>query len=65
MTDVWFHRYENGIDIEGRFDYNSWQESEQALRLASKLDKDIVLAEGKALVPLLRHLCFDRMEAGC
>ena len=50
MTDVWFHRYENGIDIEGRFDYNSWQESEQALRLASKLDKDIVLAEGTASV---------------
>ena len=43
---MWFHRYKNGVDIEGRFDYNSWQESEKALKLASNLDKDIVLAEG-------------------
>lgn len=27
-------------------DYNSWQESEQGLRLASTLDKNVVLAEG-------------------
>lgn len=46
VPNVWFHRYENGIDIEGRFDYNSWQESDQALKLASTLDKDVVLAEG-------------------
>jgi hypothetical protein len=45
-TDVWFHRYENGRDIEGRFDYNSWQESEKGLKLAATLDKDTVLAEG-------------------
>lgn len=45
-TDVWFHRYENGRDIEGRFDYNSWQESDKGLKLAASLDKDIVLAEG-------------------
>lgn len=45
-TDVWFHRYENGRDIEGRFDYNSWQESEKGLKLAASLDKDVVLAEG-------------------
>jgi len=43
---VWFHRYENGRDIEGRFDYNSWQESDQALKLAAGLSKDVVLAEG-------------------
>lgn len=46
VPNVWFHRYENGIDIEGRFDYNSWQESDQALKLAAGLDKDVVLAEG-------------------
>jgi len=27
-------------------DYNSWQESERGLKLASTLSKDIVLAEG-------------------
>ena len=27
-------------------DYNSWQESEQGLKLAASLDKDVVLAEG-------------------
>ncbi|KAK5008014.1 hypothetical protein LTR28_004540 [Elasticomyces elasticus] len=46
VPNVWFHRYENGIDIEGRFDYNSWQESDRALKLAARLDKDVVLAEG-------------------
>lgn len=44
--DIWFHRYENGRDIEGRFDYNSWIESDKGRRLTSTLDKDIVLAEG-------------------
>ena len=44
--DVWFHRYENGRDIEGRFDYNSWQESDTGRKLVKKLDKDVVLAEG-------------------
>ncbi|KAI0455888.1 putative ANP1 protein [Xylaria acuta] len=47
VPNIWFHRYdENHVDIEGRFDYNSWIESPKALKLASKLDKDIVLAEG-------------------
>ena len=46
VPNVWFHRYEGGKDIEGRFDYNSWQESDQALKLAAGLDKDVVLAEG-------------------
>lgn len=47
---MWFHRYENGRDIEGRFDYNSWQESEKGLKLAASLDKDVILAEGKLAV---------------
>ncbi|KAJ9623526.1 hypothetical protein H2203_005788 [Taxawa tesnikishii (nom. ined.)] len=46
VPNIWFHRYENGVDIEGRFDYNSWQESPQGLKLAAGLDKDVVLAEG-------------------
>lgn len=52
VPNVWFHRYQDddkdGIkeDIEGRFDYNSWQESEDGLALAASLDKDVVLAEG-------------------
>jgi hypothetical protein len=46
VPNIWFHRYENGVDIEGRFDYNSWVESEKGLRLAATLDKDVVLAEG-------------------
>ena len=46
VIDVWFHRYENGRDIEGRFDYNSWQESDTGRKLVKKLDKDVVLAEG-------------------
>ncbi|KAG5927406.1 hypothetical protein E4U42_002278 [Claviceps africana] len=46
VPNVWFHRYENGVDIEGRFDYNSWVESDKGRRLASTLDKDVVLAEG-------------------
>jgi hypothetical protein len=48
---VWFHRYENGRDIEGRFDYNSWQESDTGRKLVAKLDKDVVLAEGKPSHP--------------
>ncbi|MCJ1348331.1 hypothetical protein MMC31_006562 [Peltigera leucophlebia] len=46
VPNIWFHRYENGRDIEGKFDYNSWQESEKGLRLAASLDKNVVLAEG-------------------
>lgn len=45
-SDIWFHRYEKGRDIEGRFDYNSWIESDKGRRLANSLDKDVVLAEG-------------------
>lgn len=50
VPNIWFHRYEekNGkmVDIEGRFDYNSWQESPQGLALAASLSKDVVIAEG-------------------
>lgn len=47
VPNIWFHRYDNaGRDIEGKFDYNSWVESEQGLKLASTLPKDTVLAEG-------------------
>ncbi|GAB0133478.1 hypothetical protein EsDP_00001885 [Epichloe bromicola] len=46
VPNVWFHRYEKGVDIEGRFDYNSWVESDKGRRLTSTLDKDVVLAEG-------------------
>ena len=45
-TDIWFHRYVDGRDIEGRFDYNSWQESEAGRKLAASLGPDVVLAEG-------------------
>ncbi|KAK6865958.1 glycosyltransferase family 62 protein [Apiospora arundinis] len=47
VPNIWFHRYnEKREDIEGRFDYNSWVESEKALKLAASLDKNVVLAEG-------------------
>ncbi|CAK4033358.1 glycosyltransferase family 62 [Lecanosticta acicola] len=46
VPNIWFHRYEDGHDIEGRFDYNSWQESETGRKLADSLDKNVVLAEG-------------------
>ncbi|KAL8748047.1 MAG: hypothetical protein Q9190_000132 [Brigantiaea leucoxantha] len=47
VPNIWFHRYdENGKDIEGRYDYNSWQESWRGRRLRKGLDKDTVLAEG-------------------
>ncbi|GAB7361543.1 hypothetical protein MBLNU230_g1596t2 [Neophaeotheca triangularis] len=46
VPNVWFHRYEDGVDIEGRFDYNSWQESEVGRRLSNSLDRNVVLAEG-------------------
>ncbi|KAK5660103.1 hypothetical protein OQA88_13572 [Cercophora sp. LCS_1] len=46
VPNIWFHRYENNRDIEGRFDYNSWVESPKGLKLAASLPKDTVLAEG-------------------
>ncbi|KAJ4294626.1 hypothetical protein N0V90_008317 [Kalmusia sp. IMI 367209] len=50
VPNVWFHRYKeidgNWVDIEGRFDYNSWQESPDGLKLAASLDQDVIIAEG-------------------
>ncbi|KAI5813447.1 Anp1-domain-containing protein [Pyronema omphalodes] len=47
VPNIWFHRYDkDGKDIEGRFDYNSWQETPEGLALAASLPKDTVLAEG-------------------
>ncbi|KAF9738442.1 hypothetical protein PMIN06_007337 [Paraphaeosphaeria minitans] len=52
VPNVWFHRYRevNGklVDIEGRFDYNSWQETPEALKVVANVekDKDLILAEG-------------------
>ncbi|ENI01034.1 glycosyltransferase family 62 protein [Bipolaris maydis ATCC 48331] len=58
VPNIWFHRYkeENGkkVDIEGRFDYNSWQESPEGLKLAASLDKNVVLAEGYKQYPTNR-----------
>ncbi|KAI7088218.1 putative ANP1 protein [Hortaea werneckii] len=54
VPNIWFHRYEDGRDIEGRFDYNSWQESETGRKLSNSLDRDVVLAEGEEDC-LLRH----------
>lgn len=46
VPNIWFHRYRDGVDIEGRFDYNSWIDSDKARRLRTTLDPDTVLAEG-------------------
>ncbi|KAI6244441.1 Mannan polymerase II complex ANP1 subunit [Erysiphe necator] len=46
VPNVWFHRYKDGKDIEGRFDYNSWIESDKAIRLAKSLPKDAIIVEG-------------------
>ncbi|KAI4176719.1 MAG: hypothetical protein LQ346_007816 [Caloplaca aetnensis] len=47
VPNIWFHRIgKDGKDIEGRYDYNSWQESWRGRRLRSRLDKDTILAEG-------------------
>ncbi|RKF53217.1 Mannan polymerase II complex ANP1 subunit [Golovinomyces cichoracearum] len=46
VPNVWFHRYKDGKDIEGRFDYNSWIESDKGLRLAKSLPKSTIIVEG-------------------
>ncbi|KAL4763232.1 ANP1/MMN9/VAN1 family protein [Aspergillus foveolatus] len=46
VPNIWFHRYKDGVDIEGRFDYNSWIESDKGRRLRATLDPDTILAEG-------------------
>ncbi|RYY04467.1 MAG: hypothetical protein EON55_29400, partial [Alphaproteobacteria bacterium] len=59
VPNIWFHRYEdNGRDVEGRFDYNSWVESPTGLALAASLPKNTVLAEGYAEYKTeRRYLC--------
>lgn len=46
VPNVWFHRYEDGKDIEGRFDYNSWVDTDKTRKLLKTLDKDTILVEG-------------------
>ncbi|KAF2745639.1 glycosyltransferase family 62 protein [Sporormia fimetaria CBS 119925] len=50
VPNIWFHRYKllDGVktDIEGRFDYNSWQETPASLKLLSTLEPNVILAEG-------------------
>ncbi|EAW10150.1 ANP1/MMN9/VAN1 family protein [Aspergillus clavatus NRRL 1] len=48
VPNIWFHRYKDGRDIEGRFDYNSWIESDKGRRLRQTLDPNTILAEGYA-----------------
>lgn len=45
------------IVLTALVDYNSWVESEQGLKLAASLDKDVVLAEG------MRHNSFTTFSA--
>ncbi|KFZ19320.1 hypothetical protein V502_03716 [Pseudogymnoascus sp. VKM F-4520 (FW-2644)] len=50
VPNIWFHRYEERdgkmVDVEGRFDYNSWIETDKARKLAATLAKDDILVEG-------------------
>ncbi|SPN97529.1 probable mannan polymerase II complex ANP1 subunit [Cephalotrichum gorgonifer] len=46
VPNIWFHRLKDGRDIEGRFDYNSWVETDQGRKLRETLSEDVVLAEG-------------------
>lgn len=39
--------------MEVLVDYNSWVESDKALRLASTLDKDTIIVEGKSGISVL------------
>lgn len=70
VPNIWFHRYQERdgkmVDIEGRFDYNSWVESDRGRKLAASLDKDVVLAEGALLSPFshisVLSLTFPRLQ---
>lgn len=47
VPNIWFHRYRpDGTDIEGRFDYNSWKDTDKTRRLLENLDVETVLVEG-------------------
>ncbi|BFZ54369.1 hypothetical protein PYCC9005_001404 [Savitreella phatthalungensis] len=56
---IWFHRFNaEGQDIQGRFDYNSWVDSDTALELRKTLDPNVVLAEGyKEYETRRKYLC--------
>ncbi|KAL5120525.1 hypothetical protein ACEQ8H_001543 [Pleosporales sp. CAS-2024a] len=58
VPNIWFHRFEkqNGeiVDIEGRFDYNSWQETPESTALIATLSKKVILAEGYKKFPTHR-----------
>lgn len=54
-----------GGDTQQPYDLNSWQESDPALELASRLDEDDVIVEGYAEYPTWRvHLAYLRNENG-
>lgn len=59
VPNIWFHRYRDGKDVEGRFDYNSWVESDKGRKIRASLDPNIVLAEGYEKYYDLgrRHMC--------
>jgi hypothetical protein len=47
VPNVWFHRLDDeGKDVEGRFDYNSWVDTGKTRRMLKKLNKDTVVVEG-------------------
>lgn len=74
VPNVWFHKWEvqNGekVRIDARFDYNSWVESEQGLKLVASLPKDIILAEGMFILLFyfaiegLTFLGYKQMKTG-
>ncbi|KAF2201995.1 hypothetical protein GQ43DRAFT_393054 [Delitschia confertaspora ATCC 74209] len=59
VPNIWFHRYkeQNGkmVDIEGRFDYNSWQETPESRKALANLDRDFVIAEGYKEIKTYRN----------
>ena len=47
VPNIWFHRLDkDGKDVEGRFDYNSWIDTEKTRNMLAKLEKDTVVVEG-------------------
>ncbi|WPH01084.1 putative ANP1 protein [Acrodontium crateriforme] len=57
--NIWFHRYnEEGRDIEGRFDYNAWTETDASRKKTANLDRNFVIAEGYQEFETFReHMC--------
>ena len=47
VPNIWFHRLDDeGVDVEGRFDYNSWVDTTKTKKMLKKLDRDTVVVEG-------------------